>query len=103
MQLPEPSVATSTGIGFERGALVFAGLIELVAAAHFFTSLPKSILFWAAYILTRHLGATLGDTLTKQHTEGGLALARFTSSLMIAAAMVILIALMSRRERFQAV
>jgi uncharacterized membrane-anchored protein len=95
-------VATSTGIGFERGALVFAGLIALVAAAHFFTSLPKSILFWAAYILTRPLGATLGDTLTKQHTEGGLALGRFTSSLVIAAAMVILVALTSRRERVQA-
>ena len=94
-------VATSTGIGFERGALVFAALIALVAAANFFTSLPKSILFWAAYILTRPLGATLGDTLTKQHTEGGLALGRITSSLVIAAAMVILIALTSRRERVQ--
>jgi uncharacterized membrane-anchored protein len=82
---------------------VFAGLIALVAAAHFFTSLPKSILFWAAYILTRPLGATLGDTLTKQHTEGGLALGRLTSSLVIAAATVILVALMSRRERVQAV
>jgi uncharacterized membrane-anchored protein len=81
---------------------VFAGLIALVAAAHFFTSLPKSILFWAAYILTRRLGATLGDTLTKQHTEGGLALGRFTSSLVIAAAMVILVALTSRRQRVQA-
>ena len=94
-------VATSTGIGFERGALVFAGLIALVAAAHFFTSLPKSILFWAAYILTRPLGATLGDMLTKQHTEGGLALGRITSSLVIAAAMIILVALTSRRERVQ--
>ena len=76
---------------------MFAGLIALVAAAHFFTSLPKSILFWAAYILKRPLGATPGDTLTKQHTEGGVALGRFTSSLVIAPAMVILVALMSRR------
>lgn len=41
-------VAMSTGLGFERGALVFAGLIALVAAAHFFTSIPESTLFWAA-------------------------------------------------------
>lgn len=95
-------VATSAGLGFERGALVFAGLIALVAAAHFFTNLPKSVLFWAAYVLTRPLGATLGDTLTKPHEEGGLALGRITSSLAIAAAMVVLVAVMSRRERVQA-
>jgi uncharacterized membrane-anchored protein len=44
--------ATTTGLGFERGALVFAGLIALVAAAHYFTSIPDSVLFWTAYILT---------------------------------------------------
>lgn len=91
--------ATTAGLGFERGALVFAGLIALVAAAHFFTSLPDSVLFWAAYILTRPLGATLGDLLTKPHTEGGLELGRITSSLTIAVVMVILVALMSRRQR----
>jgi uncharacterized membrane-anchored protein len=59
-------------------------------------------MFWAAYILTRPLGATLGDTLTKAHSEGGLALGRITSSLVIAAAMVIIIALTYRhRERVQ--
>lgn len=94
-------VATTTGLGFERGALVFAGLIAMVAAAYFFTSLPDSVLFWSAYILTRPLGATLGDTLTKPHTEGGLALGRITSSLVIAVAMVVLVALTSRRERVE--
>jgi len=64
-------VATSSGLGFERGALVFAGLLTLVAAAHFFTPIQKSVIFWAAYVLTRPLGATLGDTLTKSHAEGG--------------------------------
>ncbi len=90
-------VATDTGLGFERGALVFAGLIVLVAAAHFFTKTPGSVLFWAAYVLTRPLGATLGDTLTKPYTEGGLDLSRITSSLVIAAAMVVLIILTSRK------
>lgn len=56
----------------------------------------------AAYVLTGPLGATLGDTRTKSHTEVGLALGRIISSLAIAAAMVVLIALTSRRERVQA-
>lgn len=94
-------VATKTGLGFERGALVFAGLIALVAVAHFLTSVPDSLLFWAAYVLTRPLGATLGDTLTKSHSEGGLELSRIISSLVIAAGMVVIVALTSRRERVQ--
>ncbi|MFL5544686.1 MAG: hypothetical protein ACJ792_08260, partial [Gemmatimonadaceae bacterium] len=71
----------------------------IVAAAHFFTKIPTSILFWAAYVLTRPLGATLGDTLTKPIAEGGLNLGRFTSSLVIAVLMVILIAVTSLRRR----
>src|SRR5262249_12942073 len=53
--------ASDTGLGFEKGALVFAGLLAIVAAAHYLTRIPDSILFWAAYVLTRPLGATLGD------------------------------------------
>jgi uncharacterized membrane-anchored protein len=94
--------ATTAGLGFERGALVFAGLIALVAAVYFFTNLPESVLFWTAYVLTRPLGATLGDTLTKPHSDGGLELGRITSSLAIAGAMVVLIALTSRRNQAQA-
>jgi uncharacterized membrane-anchored protein len=88
--------ADDAGLGFERGALVFAGLIALVALAHYFTKISDSILFWAAYILTRPLGATLGDTLTKPHDEGGLNLSRVTSSLVIAALMVLMIFLTYR-------
>ena len=94
-------VASSTGLGFERGALVFAGLIAVVAAAHFFTEIPEHILFWSAYVLTRPLGATLGDTLTKSHQEGGLGLSRITSSLTIAGAMVVVILLTSLRKQDQ--
>jgi uncharacterized membrane-anchored protein len=94
--------ASTTGLGFERGALVFAGLLAVVAAACFLTRLSHNILFWAAYILTRPLGATLGDTLTKPHAEGGLAIGRITASLAIVAAMVVLVAVTSRSERVQA-
>jgi uncharacterized membrane-anchored protein len=96
-------VATTTRLGFERGALVFAGMIALVTAAHFFTRLPDYLLFWAAYVLTRPLGATLGDTLTKSHVEGGLGLSRISSSLVIAAGMIVLVAVTSLRQRVQAV
>jgi uncharacterized membrane-anchored protein len=91
--------ATSTGLGFERGALVFAGLIALVALAHSFTRLPGSVLFWAAYVLTRPLGATLGDTLTKPIADGGLNLGRIASSLVMAVTMVVLVAGTSLRRR----
>ena len=85
--------ADDAGLGFERGALVFAGLIVVVALLHYFTNISDSWLFWAAYVLTRPLGATLGDTLTKPHEEGGLALGRISSSLVIALAMILIIAI----------
>jgi uncharacterized membrane-anchored protein len=82
-------VATTTGLGFEGGALVFAALIAIVAGANYLTRIPTSILFWSAYVLTRPLGATLGDTLTKPLSQGGLDLSRITSSLVILAVMVL--------------
>ncbi len=90
-------LADTQGVGFERGALVFGGALALVAAAYFFTSISRTILFWAAFILTRPLGATLGDILTKPHANGGLNLSRVTSSLVIAAFMVLCILLMPQK------
>jgi uncharacterized membrane-anchored protein len=93
--------ADDAGLGFAGGALVFAGLIAVVAIAHRFTRAPQALLFWAAYVLTRPLGATLGDTLTKPHAEGGLDLSRISSSLVILAAMVLVIAFTSYRTQTQ--
>jgi uncharacterized membrane-anchored protein len=92
-------VATDLGLGFEKGALVFAAAILLVALAYKFTRINKAALFWAAYVLTRPLGATLGDTLTKPRADGGLNFDRITSSLVIAAAMALLVATTSLRKR----
>jgi uncharacterized membrane-anchored protein len=78
--------------GFELGAVVFAGLILIVAGLHVLRWAPSAVLFWAAYILTRPLGATLGDTLTKPHVQGGMAFGRFAATGLIALAMVLLIA-----------
>ena len=80
------------GLGFEGGAVLFGSLIALVAVLHRHGGLSRTILFWAAYVLTRPLGATLGDTLTKSHEQGGLAFGRVSASLAIGAAMVLLIA-----------
>lgn len=86
--------ADSAGLGFERGALVFAALLLIVAVVwRFGRRVPVGVLFWAAYVLTRPLGATLGDTLTKPLAEGGLNLNRISASLSILAAMTAVIVL----------
>ncbi len=89
--------ASTTGLGFERGALVFGALLAVVAAAHYFTKIPGMVLFWAAYVLTRPLGATLGDTLTKPHDAGGLNLDRITSSIVIAIVMALIVVMTAKR------
>jgi uncharacterized membrane-anchored protein len=81
-------LADTPGFGYEGGALVFTGALMLVAGAYYFTKTSRTILFWAAFILTRPLGATLGDLLTKPHENGGLNLSRFSSSLALAVFMV---------------
>jgi uncharacterized membrane-anchored protein len=80
--------ADDLGAGFEGGALIFAGLIAGVAVLHRFTKVPKPVLFWAAYVLTRPLGATLGDLLTKPPEHGGVGFSRILASLVIALLMI---------------
>ena len=83
---------------FEGGAMVFGGLIGVVAAAYFATRISHTILFWAAFILTRPLGATLGDILTKPRIQGGLNLDRIESSLTLAAFMTVCIVATNLRK-----
>jgi uncharacterized membrane-anchored protein len=87
------------GLGFETGALIFIGLLALVVAARYLTRLPAAVLFWAAYVLTRPLGATLGDTITKPLAEGGLNLDRFAATFAIAALMVAILAFSHWRRK----
>ena len=84
---------TGLNLGFEKGAILFAALIAVVAFVHWRKWAPQAVLFWAAYVLTRPLGATLGDTLTKPLTAGGLNLERFAATGVILAAMVGLVLL----------
>ncbi len=78
-------MADSTGLGYEGGALVFAAALAVVAAAYYWTHVSRVTLFWAAFILTRPLGATVGDFLDKPVNHGGLALSRPLASAVIAA------------------
>jgi uncharacterized membrane-anchored protein len=90
-------LADDSGLGYEGGALVFTGLLAIVAAGYYFTSTSRTLLFWTAFILTRPLGATLGDTLTKPLTDGGIALGRFTSSTIIAVFIIVCILVLPQR------
>jgi uncharacterized membrane-anchored protein len=90
---------TGLNLGFQKGALLFAVLIAFVALAHKRKWAPQAILFWAAYVLTRPLGATLGDTLTKPHAQGGFEFGRFTATAVIAVAMVVLVSLTPKLRR----
>jgi uncharacterized membrane-anchored protein len=85
--------------GFELAAVLFAGLIAVVATLHFLKRAPQAVLFWAAYVLTRPLGATLGDTLTKPHAQGGLDFGRFVATAVIGMAMVVLIFITPKLRR----
>jgi uncharacterized membrane-anchored protein len=90
---------TSEGTGFGGGVLLFLGLIALVALLYFFTGVSRTILFWTTFILTRPLGANMGDLLTKPHTEHGLELGRFTASGLVAVFMILCIAFMRQKSR----
>jgi len=75
--------ASTAGLGYDGGAVVFTALLALVAAGYYWTRISRTLLFWAAFILTRPLGATLGDFLDKPVKAGGLALSRYSASVVL--------------------
>jgi uncharacterized membrane-anchored protein len=89
--------ADSMGLGYEGGAFVFAAALAIVAAAYYWTSVSRVTLFWAAFILTRPLGATVGDFLDKPIKDGGLALSRPIASAVIAAFILACLLLLPQR------
>lgn len=89
--------ADTAGLGYTGAALIFSTLLLLVLAAYYFTSISRTILFWAAFILTRPLGAVVGDFLDKPLAKGGLELSRYTASLTIFVIIVILILIFPQR------
>ena len=90
-------MADDTGLGFGGAALVFGLALAILAAFYYWTSVSRVLLFWAAFILTRPLGATVGDFLDKPHNLGGLALSRTYASAILVAAIIALIVLLSQK------
>jgi uncharacterized membrane-anchored protein len=90
-------LADTGGLGYDGGALVFGAALVIVAALYYWTSISHVLLFWAAFILTRPLGATVGDFLDKPLAHGGLALSRYTASAALAIFIASCIALFPQR------
>ena len=94
--------ADTAGLGYLGGALLFSALLALVATLYYSTSISRTLLFWAAFILTRPLGAVVGDFLDKPHSAGGLALSRYSASAVLLAFMLASILMFQQRAANQA-
>ncbi len=90
-------LADDGGLGYEGGALVFGVGLAIIAALYFWTNVSRVLLFWAAFILTRPLGATVGDFLDKPVAEGGLALSRPLASAVIASFIIVCLIVLPQR------
>lgn len=95
-------VADTNEMGYLGAAGVFGGMLLLTALLYYFTGISRAVLFWAAFILTRPLGAVVGDFLDKPGANGGLALSRYTSSLALLAVIVVLIVLFPQKPASRA-
>jgi uncharacterized membrane-anchored protein len=95
-------VADTNEMGYLGGVAIFGGALLVAALLYYFTSVSHVVLFWAAFILTRPLGAVVGDFLDKPHADGGLALSRYTASAVLLVVIVALILLFPQRPASKA-
>jgi uncharacterized membrane-anchored protein len=93
--------ADTAGLGYEGGAILFFSLLALLVAAYCWTRISRTALFWAAFIITRPLGAVLGDFLDKPLNAGGLALSRYSASAVLLATMLMCILVFRQRAATQ--
>ena len=89
--------ADTGGLGYAGAAIVFGAVLVVIAGLYFWTAVNRVMLFWAAFILTRPLGAAVGDLIDKPRAQGGLALSRPVASAVLAAAILILILALPQR------
>lgn len=89
--------ADTVGLGYTGGMLIFVGLLALVVLAYYWTRISRTALFWAAFVLTRPLGAVVGDFLDKPIHAGGLALSRYGASAALMAFIVVCIVFFPQR------
>ncbi len=90
-------MADSTGLGYEGGALIFAAGLSVLVVLYYMTDVSRVLLFWAAFILTRPLGATVGDFLDKPIKDGGLHFSRPLASAILAVVIIALILVLPQR------
>ncbi len=95
-------VADTNQTGYLGAATIFGGLLLVTALLYYFTGISRAILFWAAFILTRPLGAVVGDFLDKPVAHGGLALSRYTASLALLAVIIALILIFPQKPASKA-
>jgi len=93
---------TGLGLGYEGGAIVFGIALAVVAAAYFWSRVSHVLLFWAAFVLTRPLGATVGDFLDKPRASGGLEMSRYWATGALAVFIVVCIAVLPKRAERRA-
>ena len=89
--------ADTAGFGYTGAAVIFGGLLSLVVIAYYWSQISRTILFWIAFILTRPLGAVVGDFLDKPLAKGGLNLSRYTASAALMTFMVMAIIMFRQR------
>ena len=94
-------LADSSGLGYMTSNLLISSAIGLIALGYFYTSISRTALFWAAFVLTRPFGATMGDILTKTPEEGGLGFGTMGSSLILLALLAVLVGLTMRKPKPQ--
>ncbi|MFQ6325352.1 hypothetical protein ACLMAL_04335 [Nocardia sp. CWNU-33] len=96
-------LSDSSGLGYWGSATLIAVIMVVISAAHYFTGLSGVLLFWMAFVLTRPLGATAGDWLSKPHANGGLALGTYGTSAALLAILILGITFSYRKNRRTAV
>ena len=94
-------MADDGGLGYQGSALVFSASLAVIAIAYYRTKISHTLLFWAAFILTRPLGATVGDFLDKPLDHGGLALSRYTASAVLTVFIIACVALVPHKAEKQ--
>jgi uncharacterized membrane-anchored protein len=90
-------MSDSMGMGYLGSVYVFGGALVLVALLYFFTPISRTALFWAAFILTRPLGAVSGDLFDKPLAQGGMAISRYTASGVLALSIVVCLLIFPQR------
>jgi len=89
--------ADSAGLGYVGAAYIFGGGLLILVSAYYVTAISRTILFWCAFVLTRPLGAVVGDFLDKPVAQGGLEFSRYTATGVLLASIIVLVSVLPQR------